>query len=65
VKITNAKTLAQKIIESKNSKPDHHDRTLVSIAEQVHERTKDAIPVKIIPGTAIEINDELGALKDC
>ena len=62
--ITNARTLAQQIIQARTSSPINTTGQLVSIAEQVLRGPKMQYLSKLFQALRIEINDELGALKE-
>jgi 16S rRNA (cytosine1402-N4)-methyltransferase len=62
--ITNAKTLAQKIIETRVASPITTTGHLANTAEQVMRGPKMQYLSKLFQALRIEINDELGALKE-
>jgi len=62
--ITNARTLAQQIIQARTSSPINTTGQLVSIAEQVLRGPKMQYLSKLFQALRIEINDEMGALKE-
>lgn len=62
--ITNAKTLAQQIVQARNGKRIETTGQLVNIAEAVLRGPKMQYLSQLFQALRIEINDELGALKE-
>jgi 16S rRNA (cytosine1402-N4)-methyltransferase len=62
--VTNAKTLAQKIVQSRMVSPISTTGQLVSITEQVIKGQRMRYLSQLFQALRIEINDEIGALKE-
>lgn len=63
--IRNARTLARAIIQCRQSTPIHSTRQLVEVAEKVAPKGKHAkYLAQLFQAIRIEVNDEMGALKE-
>lgn len=62
--VTNARTLAQQIVMARKTSPVNTTGQLVSIAEAVLRGQKMRYLSQLFQALRIEINDEMGALKD-
>jgi len=62
--VTNAKTLAQQIVQARSASPIATTGQLVSIAEAVLRGPKMQYLSKLFQALRIEINDEINSLKD-
>jgi len=62
--VTNSKTLAQQIVKARNSSPITTTGQLVSVAEQVIKGQKMRYLSQLFQALRIEINDEMGSLKE-
>ena len=62
--VTNARTLANQIVQARSSSPIMTTGQLVSIAEQVIRGQKMRYLSQLFQALRIEINDEIGALKE-
>src|SRR5688500_188799 len=62
--VTNARTLANQIVQARSASPINTTGQLVSIAEQVIRGQKMRYLSQLFQALRIEINDEIGALKE-